>query len=84
MTTDETWMLYAAGYDADDNFVGNQVVTWGATGGIGVVSPGSAVSTTLDAQAPGTGVVQADHATLADDDTGTITVSLGALDYIVV
>jgi hypothetical protein len=84
MTTDETWTLYAAGYDGDDNYLGNQVVTWGVTGGIGVVSPSSGVSTTLDAQAPGTGVVQADHATATDDDTGTITVSLGALDHIVV
>jgi len=84
MTTDDTWTLYAAGYDGDDNFIANQAVTWGVTGGIGVVSPGSGISTTLDAQTPGTGVVQADHATATDDDTGTITVSLGAVDYIVV
>ena len=37
------------------------------TGGIGVVSPASGVSTTLDAQVPGTGVVQADHATATDE-----------------
>jgi adhesin/invasin len=46
------------------------------------VSPGSAVSTTLDAQVPGTGVVQADHATATDDNTGTITVSLGGVDHV--
>ncbi|HIE39219.1 MAG TPA: hypothetical protein EYP77_09165, partial [Anaerolineae bacterium] len=34
MTTDDTWTLYAAGYDADDNFIANQSVTWDETGSL--------------------------------------------------
>jgi len=84
MTTDETWALWAAGYDAQGNFIANQVVTWSVSGGIGVVTPTTGVSATLDATTPGTGQVHADHETATDDDTGTITVSVGDLDHIVI
>lgn len=78
MTTDETWTLYAAGYDADGNFIANQVVTWTVSGGIGTVAPSTGVSTILSATTPGTGQVSADHMTATDDSTGTITVEAAA------
>ncbi len=84
MTTNDTWTLYAAGYDVNDNFVANQVVTWTVSGGIGVVTPTTGLSTTLDATTPGTGRVKAAHATAGDDETGDITVTVGTLDHIVV
>jgi uncharacterized repeat protein (TIGR01451 family) len=84
MTAGDSWMLWAAGYDADDNYVGDVSVTWSVSGGIGTVSPGSGSSTTLDATAPGTGQVTADHATATDDTTGDITVSVGPLDHITI
>jgi hypothetical protein len=84
MTTDETWTLYAAGYDVEGNFIANQVVTWTVSDGIGVVAPTTGISTTLDATAPGTGQVSADHATVTDSDTGNITVSEGSLSHVTI
>ncbi len=81
LTTDQSRTFYAAGYDADNNYLGDQSVTWSVTGGIGLVSPGSGSSTAFDPRAIGSGTVVADHATptVTDGATGTITVAVGAL-----
>ena len=34
MTTDESLVLYSAGYDADDNYLGDTLVTWSTTGSL--------------------------------------------------
>ncbi len=74
-----TFTVHASGYDADDNYINDPSVSWSVTGGIGTLNPGSGPSTTLTATTPGTGVIQADHATAIDDATGTITVSAGSI-----
>ncbi|MFQ5636749.1 MAG: hypothetical protein ACE5IR_01980 [bacterium] len=84
LTTGQTFIVHASGYDADGNYRSDESVTWSVTGGIGSVSPSSGVSTTLTAATPGTGVIQADHATAIDDATGIITVNAGNIDHILV
>jgi len=78
MTTDQTLTVHAAGYDSDNNYIQDESVAWTVTGGIGVLSPTTGTTTTLDARTPGVGKINADHATLTDDDTDFITVNLGA------
>ncbi|MBN2008658.1 hypothetical protein JW960_04840 [candidate division KSB1 bacterium] len=83
MTTDGTITLHAAGYDADNNYQGDASVIWSITGNsIGSVSPSSGTSTVFDATAAGTGRVRATHASVGNDETGDIVVSVGALNYI--
>jgi hypothetical protein len=78
MTTDQTLTVHAAGYDSDNNYIQDESVNWTVTNGIGVLSPATGTSTTLDARVPGVGKIQADHTTLIDDETDFITVNLGA------
>ncbi len=82
LNADQTLQVRAAGYDANNNFIADQTVTWSAqtlTGaGIGVVSPLSANATTFTAQKTGTGRIVADHATAIDDSSGVITITDGA------
>jgi hypothetical protein len=82
LTTDQTLTVHAAGYDAANNYLGDQTVTWSVGGNIGVLSSTSGISTTLDAKAPGVGFLAADHATAVDDVSGTIIVSVGAPHHI--
>jgi len=78
LTTDQTLAVHAAGYDAAGNYLGDFSVTWSVTGGIGVLSSTTGISTIFNARTPGLGIIRADHATATDDVTGTITVSAGA------
>ncbi len=82
LTADGTLTVHAAGFDANNNYLGDQAVTWSLSGGIGMLSTTSGTATTLDAKVPGTGVISADHATATDDVTGTITVTPGAPHHI--
>ena len=83
MTADETFTVYAAGYDSDNNYIADQSVTWSGTGVCsGNVAPTSGTSTVFTAVGAGTGTIAADHTTATDDTTGTITVNAGALSYI--
>ena len=77
-TTDNSPVVHAAGYDASDNYVGDQIVSWSISGGIGTVFPSSGVSTTLNLTTPGTGTISANHATAMDDVSGLITVNPGS------
>ena len=78
LTTDQTLTVHAAGYDANNNYLGDQSVTWSVSNNIGTLSTPFGTTTTLDARTPGSGVITADHAAATDDVTGTITVSVGA------
>jgi hypothetical protein len=77
LTTDQSLSVHAVGYDGDNNYISDQSVNWAVTGGIGQLSAASGIATTLDATTPGNGVILADHATVTDDATDIITVSLG-------
>ena len=82
LTTDETLVVHAGGFDVDDNYIGDVSVNWGVSGGIGVVSPATGVSTTFDPQRVGNGQITADHATAIDGQSGILTINPGALSYI--
>lgn len=84
LTTGGTLTVHTASFDADDNYVQDVSVGWSVTGGIGTLSDATGISTTLTATTPGSGVITADHATLIDDATGSITVSAGTLDHILI
>jgi parallel beta-helix repeat protein len=77
MTTDETWTLYAAGYDITGTFIANQDVTWGSTGTLDPAS-GSGTSYTFSPSTANTsGTITADAGGGITDTTGIITVNPG-------
>jgi len=85
MTADEVFTVYAAGCDADGNFVSDVSVTWTGSGVVaGRLAPTSGISTTLTAGPAGTGTIQANAGGGITDTTGTITVNAGALHHIVI
>ncbi len=79
LTTDNSLTLYAAGYDAADNYLGDQDVTWSITGTLG----GSGSSGTSFAfnpnVAPASGTIEAETGGIVDA-TGMISISVGILD----
>ena len=84
MTTDQTFIVHAAGYDAGDNYLGDVAADWLITGDIiGVVAPTTGISTTLDATTPGVGQLTAGYSTATGDSTGDITVVAGLDEYLV-
>ena len=75
MTTLDTFSVYAAGYDDYGNYKNDESVTWTGTGVcLDKLSPTSGTSTTFTPTGEGTGTIIANHATVTDDTTGTITV----------
>ena len=75
MTADETFTVYAAGYDTYGNYKNDESVNWtGSDVCSGKLSPTSGISTTFTPTAAGDGTITADHSTVTDDTTGTITV----------
>ncbi|MFQ5638328.1 MAG: hypothetical protein ACE5IR_10090, partial [bacterium] len=82
-TDDDSQQFFAVGRDQFSNFVSDVSVTWSVTGGIGSVGA-AGTSTTLTLIQTGSGAVFADDGSGHTDATGTITVSVGALDHIVV
>jgi uncharacterized membrane protein AbrB (regulator of aidB expression) len=83
MTTDDVLPLHAAGFDADSNYVGDQSVTWSSAGNLTPVVTGTGVSISFaPTLSPATGTIRATHASAGFDETGTITVTVGALRQI--
>ncbi|MCK4316720.1 MAG: hypothetical protein KAX24_13210, partial [Anaerolineae bacterium] len=82
MTADQTFQVWAAGYDAEDNYIADQVVDWATTGTLDSQTGTESSFTFAPTRAPTSGTITADHATAIDDDTGTITVNPGALERI--
>lgn len=83
MTADEVLTVHAAGYDANDNYLGDYSVTWGSSGSLApsINTTGSSF-TFSPTTAPASGRIRAIHATAADDSTGLITISVGTADHI--
>ncbi|MFQ5822538.1 MAG: hypothetical protein ACE5JB_00600, partial [bacterium] len=79
ITADDTLTLFAAGYDAGNNFIGDVVVDWTSSGTLTptINSQGVNSVTFSPTTAPASGKIFANHATAADDSTGTITVNPG-------
>ncbi len=79
ITTDQSFIFYAAGYDAGGNFIGDQPVDWTLTGTLdGSGATGVTSFTFSPALAPRSGSIIATTGSKSDA-TGTITVSSGAL-----
>ncbi|MBT3982905.1 MAG: hypothetical protein HOE90_16210, partial [Bacteriovoracaceae bacterium] len=77
MTTDDTLTLYAAAYNATNDFLGNVSVNWTIQNAMGAITAGPSSSTTFTANSVGVEIV--DLSILAfNDSTGNITVSIGA------
>ncbi|MFZ5916947.1 MAG: PKD domain-containing protein [Chloroflexota bacterium] len=83
MTADETWTLYAEGYDADGNYVGPQSATWSVAPALGAFSANPASSTSFEANLVGSGAITA-TAGVFSDATGALTVDPGALHHFLV
>jgi hypothetical protein len=83
MSADDTLDCYARGYNTTSGLIGNVSVTWSVTGGIGTISPTTGNMTTFNAATVGTGTISADDG-IHTDDTGTITVTYGAVDSIII
>ncbi|RMD94145.1 MAG: hypothetical protein D6813_02825 [Calditrichaeota bacterium] len=78
LTADDSLTLYAAGYDAGNNFVGDVPVKWSSSGTLQPVISDSSVSVKfLPTLAPASGKIFAVHPTADDDSTGIITVIPG-------
>ncbi|MCL4706623.1 hypothetical protein KJ068_15745 [bacterium] len=82
LTTGGTFDMHAARFDVDDNYIDDVSVAWTVTGGIGNLNPTSGISTRFTANNAGTGQITANHATLLDYTTETITVNAGNLAFI--
>ena len=82
LTAGDIQPLYAAGYDADDNFIADQAATWTLNGGIGEITPTFSVSTTFSAITATTGSIQAEATPSLIDTTDTLTVEHGAADHL--
>ncbi len=84
MTTEETYTVYAAGYDDCSNYREDVSVSWSSTGTLAPAVSGSGTSVIFDPTSTGSGTIVADHATATDDATGTITVNPGAAHHFTV
>ncbi|MCP4544596.1 MAG: hypothetical protein GY832_46430, partial [Chloroflexi bacterium] len=81
----ESLVAWAAGYDAEDNYIGDQMVTWSGAGVVAErLAPTSGISTTFSAGEVGAGVIEADAGGGITDTTELVTVVPGALNYIVI
>ncbi|MCK4754564.1 MAG: hypothetical protein KAS58_04980, partial [Calditrichia bacterium] len=77
LTVDESITLYAAGYDAGDNFIDNIVVDWTSTPTLETISASDTSFEFSPTLAPAEGTIVATSGVLSDE-TGDITVSAGA------
>ena len=75
MSIDDVFTVYAAGRDICGNYISDQSVDWTGTGICsGQLSSTIGISNTFTSTETGAGTITADHNTLTDDTTGTITV----------
>jgi hypothetical protein len=83
LTADGLITLYAAGYDASDNYIGDQVVDWFSTGTLDYIDVTAPNFTFTPVNAPSSGTIGITNGTFGNT-TGTIIVSVGALNYITI
>lgn len=79
LTADDSISLYAAGYDAGGNYLGEVSVFWQSTGDLEPVLADTSTSRVFaPTTAPRAGTVFVTHATATGDETGTIQVTPGS------
>ncbi len=81
MNADQSVNLHSAGYDADGNFRSMVSSTWSNTGNLDIINLIGSSITFNPVKAPATGTIRASFSGFLDD-TGPITISVGALNYI--
>ncbi|MEJ2543415.1 MAG: hypothetical protein P8Y99_05060, partial [Calditrichaceae bacterium] len=83
MSADDILPLYAAGYDINNNYLGDVSATWVTTGSLDDISQTAASINFEPVFAPSSGTIiaQVGNGDISNA-TGTISVSLGALDHI--
>jgi len=83
MTTDQSLKVHAAGYDANDNYIGDVDVDWSLTAPMGILTPNSNTNySNFFANSTGTVKIRATHTIVGSDETGNINISVGELNYI--
>ncbi len=82
LDTDDVLQVHAAGYDANNNYLGDYDVNWRVSNNIGVLDVTSGKVATLTLTRPGTGKIFADHVSARDDSTGDLNISVGDLHHI--
>ncbi|MEE4312041.1 MAG: hypothetical protein V2J62_09210 [candidate division KSB1 bacterium] len=82
LTTDQSLLVHAAGYDLYDNYINDVAVDWSVNDSLGSIAPATGPQAVFEPDKTGTGQILADHATATDDQTGDITVNAGALKRI--
>ncbi len=79
INADQNLTLYAAGYDAGKNYIGDVSVQWRSVGSlVPAVSDTGKILSFAPTKAPATGRIIADHPAAVDDSTGIITIVPGA------
>jgi len=82
LSADSSVILYAAGYDASDNYIGDQNVDWLSSGSLDYINVANQSNYTFSPEnAPASGTITITNGTFGSS-TGTITISVGALNYI--
>ncbi|MDG6221585.1 MAG: hypothetical protein QCI38_09100, partial [Candidatus Thermoplasmatota archaeon] len=87
MTTDETITVHALAYNNSFGFIGTISVTWTVTGSLDAAGlpPGKTTSFTFNPTTAGTsGTIRADDGMGNANETGIITVNVGALEHVVI
>ena len=87
LNADETLTLYSVGYDADGNYIGLTSANWtlnSLTGSLSPDSPTTSVTFTPDLKGSGSIKAEAAGNSQIGDQTGSITVTAGAIQYILI
>lgn len=85
VTADEdTYSLYARGYDSAGNYTGQPMVEWSISSEIGVLSISKGTMTVFDPKTPGTGTIKIEDNSGIVASTGLITVLVGKEDHLII
>jgi hypothetical protein len=84
MTTDETFNVWSIGYDAEWNYIGEINCNWTTTGILDLQTATGVDTFTFSPTTTGMGTIVADDLAGHMDSTGLITVSTGAVSYILI
>ena len=84
LTTDQTLLMYAAGYDSDDNYIGDIAVDWTSSGTLDQITGDQSSFSFAPTTAPTSGEITITKSGVTTDKTGTISVNVGALDNITI
>ena len=79
----DTLSVHAGGYDADNNYTGDEIVTWSVIGGIGIIPAGPSIDAQFSATQIGQGNIKIVHATAGTAYSELITVNKGSIDHII-